>query len=114
MTPLTGLEFTNALRLRLFRGEVTLTEAEASAAAFETDLANGVFTIHPLAAAVFEKGRQLSRLHTSRLGVRCLDILHIAAALVARAAIIYSFDGRQRRLARVAGLRVGPRLASQR
>jgi hypothetical protein len=61
-----------------------------------------------VSAAVFEKACQLSRKHSGRLGCRSLDILHVAAALVARASVMYTFDENQKKLAAAGRLRTAP------
>lgn len=48
---------------------------------------------------------RLSALHTEELGVRSVDILHVAAALVLGLEVFLTFDTRQRALARLAGLK---------
>ena len=55
-------------------------------------------------AAVYEKAKQLARKHTSRLGSRTLDIVHVASALALGAEPFYTFDANQGRLARLEGL----------
>ncbi len=109
LTPLCELELVNALQLRLYRRELAVREVDAACVAFEDDLAAGLYAIHPVSPAVYEKARQLSRAHTRVLGSRSLDILHVAAALVARAEVLYSFDAAQRKLASATGLAVAPR-----
>ena len=111
ITPLCELEVTNALQLRLFRKELTAREVAAAGEAYRNDLAAGLYSSHPVSAAVFEKASQLSRKHTARLGCRSLDILHVAAALVARASILYTFDENQKKLAAAEGLRTAPQPA---
>jgi predicted nucleic acid-binding protein len=108
ITPLCELELTNALELRLFRKELTSAEVAAAGEAFRSDLAAGLYSSHPVSAAVFEKACRLSREHTRRLGCRSLDILHVAAALVSRASVLYTFDENQKRLAAAEGLRTAP------
>ena len=76
--------------------------------AYRSDLAAGLYSSHPLSAAVFEKACRLSTKHTGRLGSRSLDILHVAAALVSRASVLYTFDENQKRLAAAEGLRTAP------
>ncbi len=105
LTPFGEVELTNALELRLFRKEVTAAEARAAGQAFQQDLAAGVLFLQPVPAAVYEMARRLARKHTARLGARTLDILHVAAALVLGADVFFTFDARQRRLARREGLR---------
>jgi predicted nucleic acid-binding protein len=100
------LEAANALELRVFRKEVSAHQAHSSAAAFETDLRDGVFQLQPLTEQAFEKARQLSRQNTARLGTRTADLLHVAAALDLRADYLYTFDQQQRKLARTVGMKV--------
>lgn len=100
------LEIANALELRVFRKLISPAEARASAAAFEKDSHDGVFKLYALTDEAFEKGRQLSRQHTARLGTRTADLLHIAAALTLRVDYLYTFDQQQRKLAQRIGLKV--------
>jgi predicted nucleic acid-binding protein len=109
LTPLCELELVNALQLRLYRRELTGHEVEVARAAFEKDLAAGLYAVHPVSPSVYEKARQLSRTYTRSLGSRSLDILHVAGALVARADSLYTFDAAQRRLAKAAGLATAPK-----
>jgi len=105
--PLTSfgeLELSNAIQLRVFRREITLGQAKAAMANVATDLTSGMFSLVATPVAVYETARQLVRKHTSSLGVRTLDILHVAAAMVMKADAFYTFDRRQAQLARVAGL----------
>ena len=104
------LEFRNALRLRVFRREITVAEGDASLNAALADLATGVLTASapPLAETMIEAER-LSATHSRKLGTRSLDILHVAAGLVLGLAEFLTFDKRQASLARAAGLKVLPR-----
>ncbi|MBI3667308.1 MAG: type II toxin-antitoxin system VapC family toxin [Acidobacteria bacterium] len=104
VTPFGEVEITNALELRVFRKEIRRVEAEAAYHAFQGDIRSEVLSLRPLPSAVYEKARQLARKHTAALGVRTLDILHVAAALVLRAEVFYTCDASRRKLARVAGL----------
>jgi len=108
VTPLCELEVHNALRLRVFRKELSAPEAAAATAAFRHDLDSGVFISHPLSARVFAKARQLSEQYTHLFGTRTLDTLHVASALVAQAGVLWTFDAAQRRLAKAAGLACAP------
>ena len=103
LTPFGEVELTNALELRLFRKELDPPEVKAAHLAFQKDLAMGVFSLKPLPVAVYEKAKQLAKRHTA-LGVRTLDILHVAAALVLGAEAFYTFDPNQTKLAKAAGL----------
>ena len=100
------LELRNALRLRVFRREITGTQRDASLNAVLADLAAGVLTVAAIDhAALMTEAERLSALHSERLGTRSLDILPVAAALVLGQARFLTFDRRQRALALGAGLR---------
>lgn len=101
------LEFRNALRLRVFRREITTSQRDASLNWLLADLAAGVL-VHatPSAADLTTEAERLSALHSETLGTRTLDILHVAAALILGAPEFLAFDRRQQALARAAGLRV--------
>jgi len=101
------LELRNALRLRIFRGEVTPVQRDASLNAMLTDLSGGVLAaaVPPLAGVMIEAER-LSALHSEVLGTRSLDVLHVACALVLGGSDFLTFDIRQGALARAAGLKV--------
>ena len=53
---------------------------------------------------MFEKAKQITQRRTRILGVRTLDLLHVASAVVLQADTFYSFDNDQRKLARAEGL----------
>lgn len=101
------LEFRNALRLRVFRKEITVTERDASLNAFLADLASGVLEVTaPPLAEILTEAERLSALHSETLGTRSLDILHVSTALVLGQAAFLTFDQRQTALAKAAGLKV--------
>jgi predicted nucleic acid-binding protein len=106
ITPLGELELVNAVQLRLFRKEVRPAEGRAANAAFRADLQHGIFAMRPLPQEVFTRARQLASRWTARLGTRSLDIIHVAAAIALRAEAFYTFDERQRKLAKAAKLAV--------
>lgn len=107
VTWLHQLEFRNALRLRVFRREITAAQRDASLNTMLADLANGVLThATPPLADLTTEAERLSALHSERLGTRSLDVLHVAAALVLGLPEFLVFDHRQMALARVAGLHV--------
>jgi len=100
------LELRNALRLRVFRGEITPRQRDASLNLLLADLAAGVMAHAeaPLPELMTEAER-LSTSHSERLGTRSLDILHVAAALVTGCRVFLTFDARQAKLAKAAGLK---------
>ncbi len=106
VTWLHQLEFRNALRLRVFRKEITPAQRDASLNAMLADLASNVL-VHvttPLMNLTIEAER-LSALHSEMLGTRSLDILHVAAALILGLPEFLTCDRRQHALAAAAGLK---------
>jgi predicted nucleic acid-binding protein len=103
------LEVRNALKLGVFRGLLTANDANAAWSNLEADLRNGrlvrTAVRWPVALRV---AAQLSERHTTTVGTRSLDILHIASAKAIRATEFLSFDDRQRNLAQLVGLVVAP------
>jgi predicted nucleic acid-binding protein len=106
ISTLCELEVANALELRVFRKEATATQARKSAKGFAKDMQDGLYQLSALSDKMLEKAGQLSRQFTARLGTRTADVLHVAAALELGATAIFSFDARQRELARAVGLKV--------
>ncbi len=101
------LEFRNALRLRDFRKEIDGSQRLASLNAFLADMAGGVYvSASPALPAVMTEAERLSASHAESLGVRSLDILHVALALVLGLPEFLTFDHRQAALASAAGLKV--------
>lgn len=106
ISTLCELEVANALELRVFRKEATAGQARQSARAFANDVRDGLFKISSLQDEMLEKARQLSRQFTARLGTRTADVLHLAAALELGADAIFSFDVKQREVAKAVGLKL--------
>ena len=105
LTQWQALEVKNAIRLKVFRGEITPAEMSQSIAGFEQDIATGRWQRPPYAvAAVEQKAEELSAGHSATFGCRTLDIIHVAAALVIGAKDFITFDRRQGALAKQAGL----------
>ena len=106
LSPLGEIEITNAFQLRLFRKELDHLKVKAARNLFREDIANGIVVLRPLPQAAFDEARRLAEKHTRRLGTRSLDVLHVASALVLRAEIFYTFDEKQKKLAKAEGLLV--------
>lgn len=108
--PFTGLhrlEFRNALRLRVFRKEITPEQRELAIQAMLSDIAADVFAYaEPAWPEVLLEAERLSGRHSETIGTRSLDILHVASALVLGAKDFLTFDTRQGTLAKAVGLRV--------
>ena len=106
------LEIANGIALAAFRKAIT-TEAMADAVlSFEEDLAQGRYTeVDVLWRATLRRATDLSRTYTPKLGCRSLDVLHVATALELGLRDFVTFDGRQRQMARAAGLKsIAPRI----
>jgi len=106
LTPFGELELTNAISLRLFRGELLPSKVKAAHTLVRKDIEDGVLALKPLPAAVFERAKLIARRRTPRLGTRTLDVLHVASALVLEADTFYTFDRSQGKLAKAEGLTV--------
>ena len=104
ITFLGELEFADALALRMFRKELSPSESASVFAHFRKDILGGIFRVSPVPHSAFEKAIQLSHKHSSRIGTRTLDVLHVAAAITLRARFFYTFDHSQAELARAVNL----------
>jgi predicted nucleic acid-binding protein len=100
LTALGEAEFLTALELRVFRKEWTRREARRVRDLFLQHQAAGVFRPAPLGSEIWEMTMALGRRYSSKLGARTLDLLHVASAIQLKPDVFYSFDKRQRKLAR--------------
>jgi hypothetical protein len=108
-TALHALEVRNAFELGVFRGLLTGADAAAAWANLQNDLKNARLVRAVIKwPPAFRQATRLSERHSATTGTRSLDILHVAAAKSLRSVEFISFDGRQRSLARAAGLKVAP------
>ncbi|MFT4176281.1 MAG: type II toxin-antitoxin system VapC family toxin [Luteolibacter sp.] len=99
-------ELLNALRLKVFRQEITDAQAETQITLFHARRKKGLYLFPELdRQSLMETFRQLSR-ETSKLDCRTLDILHVACAVEISATGFLGFDQRQNALAAQAGLSV--------
>ena len=108
LTPFSEVEFSNAVELIVFRKEWTRPDAKAVLDIFRRHQSTDVFRTVPVLPEIWEKALALSGRHSATLGTRTLDVLHVATALVLKPDMFFSFDVRQRKLARAVQLRVLP------
>jgi hypothetical protein len=108
LTRLCEVEFVNALSLRLFRKEISESQAQASVADLEKNISRGIYQLVPFPDGIFARAKALAHTLTPTIGVRALDLLHVAAALELGASALYTFDHKQHRTAQAAGLTVNP------
>jgi predicted nucleic acid-binding protein len=108
-TPLHRIEARNALRNIAARGAISEHDRHAAFLQMEEDLADGLL-VHAVVqwTDVFRQADEVSAKHGATDGQRTIDLLHVAIALECRAKTFLSFDNRQRRLAKAAGLTVKP------
>ena len=108
-TPVHRLELRNALRLRVFRGEITAEQRRLAFQEIEADLDAAVLMHTPIPwTDAFRASEDLGAAHTEKRGVRSIDLLHLGIALAWKATEFLTFDNRQAELAKAAGLRVKP------
>ena len=101
------LEIRNALRLKRFRDEIGNEQLAASMAMLAGDLAAGRLIRGGIDwGSVCTEAERLSATMTVDIGVRTIDLLHVAAALDRTASGLVSLDHRQRVAARASGLDV--------
>ena len=103
------IELRNALSLAVFQQRLTAAESLAAWQEVQQDLASGLLVAQPdLWEELVREAESLAEHHTPVIGARSLDILHVAAALVLGATEFCTFDTRQGKLAKAAGLHVQP------
>ena len=102
-------EAQHAIRTLVFQKDIDFGEMTRALLQFEHDEVDGF--LHPATleyGVVFEKANQLSHRDAFEIGVRYLDILHVASALLLKAQRFLTFDARQAKLAKAVGLTVKP------
>ncbi|MSU24299.1 MAG: PIN domain-containing protein [Opitutus sp.] len=106
-TPLIRHELRNALRLCVFRRQITAAQRESALHDMEADAEAGVLHLAPVDwPKAFTHAERLGRSHSEALGTRGMDVLHVGCALALRTKRFVTFDERQRKLAELAALDV--------
>ena len=106
MSPLAEFETVNAFSLRVFRNEMQPINRDHAVRDLDNDVQSGLLMLLPFPAGAFERARALAQTHTPTIGVRALDLLHVAAALELGVSSLFTFDQKQHRTARAVGLKV--------
>ncbi len=107
-TSLIRHELRNALRLCVFRRQITAVQRESALHDMEADAEAGVLHLTPVDwPKAFIHAKRLGRAHSEALGRRGMDLRDVECALALRAKRFATFDERQRQLAELAGLDVG-------
>lgn len=100
------LEMLNGIALAAHRGLISDAVHDAAIEALDDDVASGRYRLADLLwRATLKRAAGLSRTHTKSLGCRSLDILHVASALELGMKQFLTYDLRQAKLARMAGLK---------
>lgn len=108
-TPLHRHELRNAIRLRVFRREITVEQRKEAFREIDSDLTDNILAhTHIPWTDTFREAETLAAAHTEALGVRSFDLLHVGLAVAFGTTDFLTFDSRQASLARAAGLRVKP------
>ena len=106
-TPFHRLELRTAFRLRVFRKQLGLDELRWALRLSDEHVADGFLQHTSLVwAEILREAERLGEAHLTKTGVRSGDLLHVASAVVLGACEFVTFDQRQAKLARRAGLKV--------
>ena len=108
LTPFGRAEVANAIHRYVFRGAISVADANSAWRHFEQDRMRGIWTPTGLPEGVWESSIRLALRFGPTLGVRTLDSLHIACALELNAHKFWTFDERQAKLAEAVGLDTNP------
>ncbi len=101
------VELMNGIALAAHRKLISEPVFNAAIAALEDDFEKGRYVQADLLwRSTLNRAAELSREHSRRLGMRSLDVLHVASALELGFRTFITFDVRQQNLARAVGLRL--------
>ena len=99
------VELTTGIGLAAYRGIITDKLHDAAMAALDDDFAQGRYRQGDvLWRTTLKRAAELSRKHTRSIGCRSLDVMHVASAVELEFKYLATFDVRQQRLAKAAGL----------
>jgi predicted nucleic acid-binding protein len=105
LTPLHRTEWTHAVEQHVFRGYMSPGEARQVYLNFELDSGRGLWRDIPFPDTAFKFAIDLARKYVAHVGTRTLDTMHVACALELKAERFWTFDERQKKLAKAAGLK---------
>jgi predicted nucleic acid-binding protein len=104
ITPLHIAEWTHAIAQQVFRRQMTAAEAGQLHRDFDEDCDARIWQTIAVPDTALEVCADLGRRFGPKLGVRTLDSLHVACALQLNTKRFWTFDDRQRKLAKAVGL----------
>lgn len=100
-------EIVNSIQLAIYRELLDADAARAALGDMQDDLRAGRLNlVDALWRRTLDLAATLSELHTSKLGTRTLDVLHVATAVTLETTHFVSYDARQAALARAVGLKL--------
>jgi predicted nucleic acid-binding protein len=105
LTVLHRAEWVHALGQHQFRGTMAAKAARRANSQLVSDEAASLWRRAPLPENAFELCADLARRYGPKLGIRTLDSLHVACALELKAERFWTFDERQAKLAKAAGMK---------
>jgi hypothetical protein len=109
LTPLLRHELRNAIRLCVFRRDITPEKCRELFRDMEDDLRDGLLQEIPITwPELWRQAEALGARFAETLGVRGMDLLHVAAARAIGATDFFTYEARQIALAEKAGLKVRP------
>lgn len=108
ITPINRTELAHAMNQYVFRGHLSVSEAQTAWADFNDDCTGGVWVQSGLPERAWETSIELAQRYGPTLGIRTLDSLYIACALELKAQRFWTFDERRARLAQAVGLDMAP------
>ena len=104
LTPLHLTECFHAFMQQAYFGNITEADALQLCDLLRQDSANKIWHEAAVPEYAFEKCAELARKYGRKFGIRTLDSLHVACALELQAERFWTFDERQAKLAKAAGL----------
>ena len=107
-TPWHRLEVRNAIRLAVFHKLIDATQSKTQLKQVDLDLQDESLLVHTPVdwVAVMREAEKLGWANTENIGCRSGDLLHVAAAVELNFELFLSFDDRQKKMAKAAGLTV--------
>ena len=108
-TPWHRLEVRNAIRLAVFHRAIDSQQGKTQLKQLDADLREESLIVHaPIDwVAVLREAEKLGAAHNEAVGCRSADLFHVAAAIEWDADHFLTFDERQKKMAKAAGLTIG-------
>jgi predicted nucleic acid-binding protein len=106
LTPLHRAEWLHAISQNVFRREITEIRYQELRLLFDQDTESGLWRETAMPEHAFELCSDLALKYGTKFGMRTLDTLHVACAIDLKAETFWTFDERQAKLAKAAGLEI--------